>query len=64
MGTFSPNAGRVRSMIQAERTSGYPELDALTVEALRQWQFSPAPGADEKQQWGMITFTFSLGREK
>lgn len=54
--------GLVRSTVRVERTSGYPELDRLAIDALRQWRFSPI-ASDNNQQWGVITFTFSLGQQ-
>ncbi len=52
--------GQVRSNIKIQKTSGYPELDQLTIDALRRWRFSAVDFVDETHQWGIITFTFSL----
>ena len=51
--------GDVLESAVVERTSGYPELDRLCLEALKQWKFSPLPGNDQ-DQWGVITFRFRL----
>jgi TonB family protein len=58
--TVTPD-GSVRSNIQVRRTTGYPALDQLGVDALKQWKFAPLQAADEgKGEWGLITFNFSL----
>lgn len=58
--TVTPD-GTVRSNIRITKTTGYPALDQLGVEALKQWQFAPLSAADEgKGEWGIITFNFSL----
>ncbi|MBI4247894.1 MAG: TonB family protein [Elusimicrobia bacterium] len=61
--------------MRTERTSGYPQLDKLAMDALEQWRFaalgdmSPAgpeaagasgPGAGPRQQWGVVSFRFIL----
>ncbi len=57
--TVTPE-GAVRSNMQIRKTTGYPELDKLALEALSQWTFAPFASDDESSQWGIITFTFSL----
>jgi TonB family protein len=58
---FTVNAdGSVRSNMRVTKTTGYPDLDKLALEALRQWKFAAFNTADESSQWGIITFTFSL----
>lgn len=53
--------GSVRSNLRVTKTTGYPQLDQLGIDALKQWRFAPAPtGTDEGSQWGIITFNFSL----
>jgi TonB family protein len=52
--------GAVRSNMRVTKTTGYPDLDRLALEALKQWQFAPFSSSDESSQWGIITFTFSL----
>ncbi len=54
------SAGNVRSGIRVQKTTGNQALDQLGIEALKQWKFSPLPGAAEEGQWGIITFNFSL----
>ena len=54
------SAGNVRSGIRVTKTTGYPALDQLGIDALKQWKFSALQGEDEGQ-WGIITFNFSLG---
>jgi TonB family protein len=58
--TVSPE-GNVRPNITVRQTTGYPALDQLGIDALKQWKFVPhAGGSDAKDQWGVITFVFSL----
>lgn len=53
--------GNVNKNIQITKTSGYPELDKIVVDALLQWRFKPVEGVDDpKSNWGIITFNFSL----
>ena len=52
--------GTVRSNMRVTKTTGYPDLDKLALEALKQWTFASFESADESNQWGIITFTFSL----
>ena len=53
--------GAVRSNIRVTKTTGYPQLDQLGIDAIKQWRFAPAPATtDEGSQWGIITFNFSL----
>jgi TonB family protein len=52
--------GTVRSNMRVTKTTGYPDLDKLALEALKQWKFAAFDTADESSQWGIITFTFSL----
>jgi TonB family protein len=57
--TVTPE-GQVRSNMRVTKTTGYPELDKLALDALKQWRFAGFASADEASQWGIITFTFSL----
>jgi len=57
--TVTPD-GSVRTNMRVTKTTGYPDLDKLALEALRQWKFAPFNTTDESSQWGIITFTFSL----
>lgn len=52
--------GQVRSNMRVTKTTGYPELDKLALDALKQWRFAGFNSSDEASQWGIITFTFSL----
>lgn len=57
-------AGNVRSNIRVTKTTGYPALDQLGIDALKQWKFAPMNTGDEdKGQWGIITFNFSLSAQ-
>lgn len=50
--------GRVLSDMRVERTSGYGQLDRLSMESLRRWRFAPISASE--RQWGRITFRFIL----
>lgn len=52
--------GRINASMRILASSGYPELDSLAKEALRQWQFSPMSISVSDQAWGVITFRFTL----
>ncbi|MFO7650430.1 MAG: energy transducer TonB [bacterium] len=53
--------GRVKGVPQVENSSGYPDLDQVVVDALRGWEFAAlAPGVKSEDQWGVITFRFTL----
>jgi TonB family protein len=55
--------GNVRSYIRVTKTTGYPALDQLGIDALKQWKFAALSQADEgKGEWGIITFNFSLSQ--
>lgn len=53
--------GYVMGNITVERTSGYRELDMLSIEALKKWIFEPL-GKNEPQQdqWGGVTMRYVL----
>lgn len=54
-------AGAVTQDITVVRTSGYPELDALSVEALKKWVFAPLAESEPRQdQWGVVTIRYVL----
>lgn len=58
--TVTPD-GKVRPNITVTKTTGYPQLDQLGIDALKEWQFAPLSAADEgRGEWGIITFNFSL----
>jgi len=53
--------GKVKDNIYVVRTSGYPVLDKLVMEALSQWKFaSLKEDLYRKEEWGILTFYFSL----
>ena len=53
--------GKVKDNIYVARTSGYPVLDKLVMEALRHWQFASLKGdLYGKEEWGVFTFYFSF----
>lgn len=54
--------GHVRDRLILERTSGYAELDKISMAALKKWLFAALPDerAQEGDQWGIITFRFRL----
>jgi TonB family protein len=52
--------GTVRPNMRVTKTTGYPDLDKLALDALKQWHFATVESSDESTQWGIITFTFSL----
>ncbi len=47
-------------MVAIERSSGYPEMDAQVVQAMKRWRFNPAEGNLQSTQWGTILFKFRL----
>ncbi len=52
--------GHVRSNMRVTKTTGYPDLDKLALDALKEWTFAVSNTNDDSSQWGIITFTFSL----
>ncbi|MEO0081120.1 MAG: energy transducer TonB [candidate division WOR-3 bacterium] len=55
-----PN-GKVKGVPTVESSSGYPDLDQVVVNALKAWEFAPLePGVKAEDQWGLITFRFTL----
>lgn len=56
---FVSREGEVRERVYIERTSGYKELDDLSIAALKKWIFAPLSG-EEADQWGIVTFRFRL----
>jgi len=59
---FVASDGSVRENLTIESTSGYPALDELVANALRNWQFGALdPSAVQEDQWGRITVRFVLG---
>ena len=52
--------GSVRANMRVTKTTGYPDLDKLALDALKQWTFAVSNTGEDTSQWGIITFTFSL----
>lgn len=53
--------GEVKENIYVVTTSGYPTIDKLVMDALRQWRFAPLKGdAYGREEWGVLNFYFSL----
>jgi len=48
------------SLVIIEDSSGYPEIDAEVVRAMKRWKFNKVEEA--QTQWGMILFKFRLKR--
>jgi len=51
--------GRVKST-SIEASSGYPDLDRTCTDATREWIFAPHYRVRSEDQWGFVTFKFSL----
>ncbi|MCJ7646581.1 energy transducer TonB [bacterium] len=59
------STGEVKDNIYVVRTSGYPVLDKLVMEALRNWEFASLQGdLYGKEEWGVLTFYFSLNSQQ
>lgn len=55
-----PN-GKVKGSPQTTCSSGYPDLDQVVIESLKDWEFAPlGPGVKSEDQWGDVTFVFQL----
>ena len=57
--TVTPE-GAVKDNILVLRTSGYPAMDELAVNALRQWKFAPLPADQLREEVGTMTFNFAV----
>jgi TonB family protein len=54
-------SGQVKGAPTVESSSGYPDLDQVVVDALREWEFAAlGTGVKTEDQWGVITFKFVL----
>lgn len=53
-----PN-GHVKPGAVVQKTSGFPEIDALALQAIRQWIFESAANANGADVWGRVTFHFT-----
>jgi len=57
--------GKVKDNIYVVTTSGYPVLDKLVMEALKNWEFASLEGdLYGKEEWGLLTFYFSLNGQQ
>jgi len=57
--------GKVKDNIYVVRTSGYPFIDKLVMEALKNWEFASLEGdLYGKEEWGVMTFYFSLNSQQ
>jgi len=57
--------GKVKDNIYVVRTSGYPFIDKLVMEALKHWEFASLEGDFYgKEEWGVLTFYFSLNSQQ
>jgi TonB family protein len=53
--------GKVKTNLYVEQTSGYPEIDQLTIEAVSKILFVPLPDAlSAREESGVATFNFKL----
>lgn len=53
--------GKVEENIEIIGTSGYPQLDKIVMEAIREWVFAPLEeNVKKERQWGIIKFRFEL----
>ncbi len=57
--TVAPE-GQVKDNIFVIRTSGYPQMDDLAVQALKKWKFAALPLDQYRDEVGSITFNFSV----
>jgi len=56
--------GKVKDNIYVVKTSGYPGIDKLVMETLREWLFASLKGdIYGKEEWGVLTFYFTLNSE-
>ncbi|HXT00808.1 MAG TPA: TonB family protein [Elusimicrobiota bacterium] len=53
-----PN-GHVKPGAVVQKTSGFPEIDSLALQAIRQWIFQAAANANGANVWGRVTFHFT-----
>jgi TonB family protein len=58
---FTVNAeGLVKENILVARTSGYPAMDKLAIDALKKWKFVPLPPDQFQDEIGAMTMNFSV----
>jgi TonB family protein len=51
-------SGKVKTGAVIQKTSGFPEIDQLALQAIRQWRFDAAAKAGS-DVWGRVTFHFT-----
>ncbi|MBI4424966.1 MAG: energy transducer TonB, partial [Elusimicrobia bacterium] len=57
-------SGAVKRSVVIKRTSGFPDIDRLAIEALTKWRFQPVhPGVGTANPdiWGVVSFKFLMG---
>ncbi|MFA6028734.1 MAG: TonB family protein [Elusimicrobiota bacterium] len=52
--------GTVQRAMAVRRTSGFPELDRVALDALGRWRFEAVRGS-APDTWGVVTFHFTMG---
>jgi TonB family protein len=57
--SVAPSGEVIEDGMHMVQTSGYPELDRLAMDSLKQWRFQ-AKSDDSGNEWGIITFRFVL----
>lgn len=54
--------GTIKHGSVIRKTSGFPEIDQLALEALKRWKFEAIPAKPGNPQvWGTVTFRFMMG---
>ncbi|MBI4345473.1 MAG: TonB family protein, partial [Elusimicrobia bacterium] len=56
--------GTIKRSVVIKRTSGFPDLDRLAIEALQKWKFQPlhnGVGMSNPDVWGIVSFRFMMG---
>ena len=52
--------GSVKSGAVIQKTSGFPEIDRLALQALRRWRFQTVPAkSGAPEVWGRVAFRFT-----
>lgn len=56
--------GTIKRGVVIKRTSGFPDIDRLALEALRKWKYQPihnGVGMSSPDVWGIVSFKFTMG---
>lgn len=53
--------GSVKTGAVIKKTSGFPEIDRLSLESLRTWKFEAIPPGETAETWGSVVFRFTMG---